>query len=258
MSKIGMIPKNQEEQLAKDLLIKCHDWLKKDLGVDTTLVLSRECNWGKDAFHAGLYTNAYKQVRINFRNLYGQPIDRMIEVLGHEMRHAVQYKEDLLQRSQYDGKKIRNDVRYIGGTWNNQHYWGAYKDAPWEIDARKYQRQYADKVINALGIQEEVKTRIAFGTATSSNKLATYKILDDKYTRSGFIGLANSWIKDKSRMKESGLVYVVKSDLPEGFNIKNREDNKWLYNEGQHLLQFIPWVKETKQYGGFSIDKLVS
>ena len=260
MSKKGMIPKNKEEELAKDLLIQCHDWLKKELDVDTHLVLSRECNWGRNAFHAGCYFNDNREVRINFRNMYGNPIDQLIEVLGHEMRHAVQYKQDLLQRSQYDFVwKKRKGNRYVGGMWKNKTYSCIkYEDAPWEIDARKYQRKYADKVIKALGIKELVKTFVPYGTATSSNKIATYKILDDKYTRDGFIPLANSWMKDKSRKKESGLVYVVKSDLPEGFNIRNKEDNSWLYNKGQDLLQFIPWVKDVEQYGGFSIDELVS
>ncbi len=260
MSKKGMIPKNKAEELAKDLLIQCHDWLKKELDVDTHLVLSRECNWGRDAFHAGLYTNSLKEVRINFRNLYGNPIDQMIEVLGHEMRHAVQYKQDLLQRSQYDSVwKKRKGNRYIGGMWKNKNYsFIKYEDAPWEIDARKYQRKYADKVIKALGIKELVKTFIPYGTATSSNQLATQKLLIERYSKDSFICLAKGWLKDKKRFKENGILYVLKSDLPKGFNIKDSKDNKWLYEQGQDLLRCEPYIKDVKQYGGFLIDQLVS
>ena len=259
MSKKGMIPRDKKEVLAKELLIKCHDWLKRDLKVDTNLVLSRECNWGKNAFHAGCYVDARNEVRMNFRNFSGASIYDFLEVLGHEMRHAVQYSKGFLERTRLDGHVTRNSKRYVSGTWKGEHLWRvAYVDAPWEVDARKYQAKYADKVIKALGItNKELNVTTEMGIQNNSDQRATYLNLNKKYKEGSYVTLSNTWLKDKKKKQGGGITFVLTSDLPKNFNWTN-EDKDWLYSKGQDLLKFMPWVKVSSEYGGFSIEQLVS
>lgn len=254
MAREGLITRNRQEEVAVELLTKAHKYLEDKLGTSTNLVFSRECSYGHDSFHAGFYRNDDKQVRINFRNLYGVNIATMIKVLGHEMRHAVQYKEGML--SDYTGvrgRNIRNTRDYISGIWNGEHKYVPYIDAPWEVDARAYQGIYADEAIKALGIEEEVKTVLPMGKQTNKDKKATIELIKQKGKH---ILLANSWIKDKKRKQGGGYTFVLEADLPKGFNIKKREDNAWLY-EQQHLLQFQPYIKEEVPYGGFDLSELI-
>ena len=257
MAKEGLVIRNQEEKVAVDLLTQAHKYLGETLGVKTNLVFSRECSYGHDSFHAGFYRNSDKQIRINFRNLYGSSIDTMIEVLGHEFRHAVQHNTGMLTHDSIYGSKVKKQTDYISGIWNGKRQVVRYCDAPWEIDANQYQRQYADEVIEALGIQNEVKTILPMGEKTESNQLATLELLKSKYDKTDYLLLSNKFIKDKKITKGGGITFVVKTDLPEGFNIKKREDNAWLYNEGQHIIQFMSWIKETSPYGGFKLTELI-
>ena len=252
----GLIPRNRQEEVAIELLTKVHQYLEKKLGTNTNLVFSRECSYGHDSFHAGFYRNDDKQVRINFRNLYGCSIDTMIEVLGHEMRHAVQYDKGMLRESNFRSRRISKVTDYDSGIWNGEQKYVRYIDAPWEIDANKYQRKYADDAIKALGIKKEVKTIIPMGSKTEKDEKGTYDKLYSKHHKVDCILLSNTWIKNKKITNGGGIAFVLKSSLPEGFDIKNREDNAWLY-EQQHLLQFIPWIKASVPFGGFKLSQLI-
>jgi len=254
MAREGLITRNRQEEVAVELLTKAHKYLEEKLGTSTNLVFSRECSYGHDSFHAGFYRNDDKQIRINFRNLYGASINTMMQVLGHEFRHAVQHKEGMLAHIPGTrGRNLKNTTDYISGIWNGERKFVRYCDAPWEIDARAYEKVYADEAIKALGIEEEVKIVLPMGKKTETDKQATIDIIKSKGEH---ILLANSWIKDKKRKKGSGYTFVLKADLPKGFNIKKREDNAWLY-EQQHLLQFQPYVKEEVPYGGFELINLI-
>ena len=254
MAREGLITRNRQEEVAVELLTKAHKYLENKLGTSTNLVFARECSYGHDSFHAGFYRNDDKQVRINFRNLYGSSIDTIIEVLGHEIRHAVQHKEGMLAHvpgARHRNLKGIND--YISGIWNGERMFVPYIKAPWEIDARKYEREYADEAIKALGIQDEVKIILPMGKQTKKDEQATLNIIKSKgkYTL-----LSNSWITDKKRTKGGGITFVLEDDLPKGFNIKNREDNQWLYKQ-QDILQFQPYIKEEVPYGGFKLTELI-
>jgi len=255
MAKAGLITRNRQEEVAVELLTKAYNYLEKKLNTTTNLVFSRECSYGHDSFHAGFYCDSNdKEVRINFRNLYGHSIATMIKVLGHEMRHAVQYKKGML--SDYAGvrgRKIRNTNDYTSGIWNGKREFVRYIDAPWEIDARKYESQYADEAIKALNIEEEVKTILPMGKQTNKDKKATLELVKSKGKH---ILLSNSWITDKKRKQGGGYTFVLNKDLPKDFNIKNTKDNQWLY-EQQNILQFMPWVKEEVPYGGLEFENLI-
>ncbi len=253
MAREGLITRNRQEEVAVELLTKAHKYLEDKLGTSTDLVFSRECSYGHDSFHAGFYRNDDKQVRINFRNLYGSSIATMIEVLGHEMRHAVQYAKGMLQETGGRYRKISKTTDYDSGIWNGERLYVRYIDAPWEVDARKYQSEYANEAIKALGIEEEVKIVLPMGKRTNKDKKATYDMIKSKGDTEL---LANSWIKDKKRKKGGGITFVMKSDLPKGFSFKKREDSDWLY-EQQDIIQFMPYVKEEVPYGGFKLTELI-
>lgn len=130
-------PQNaQEERLLKAIeaaAIILEDRLNlKDRNL--TLQAQRQAGWaGADAFHAGMYQDEERLIKINFRNLYGAKLSTIITVLAHEFRHSVQYATSI-----YDGYR-----------WNNQIIVERdYFNKPQEIDARQFQDQYAQIVFN--------------------------------------------------------------------------------------------------------------
>lgn len=250
----GIVIRNEQEQLAFDTMIAAHKVLCEQLNVSTDLTFQRECNWGKNARHAGWYSSE-KLVALNFRNMYGATISDLLEVLGHEMRHAVQHDKGWLGKLHSAGKGC-NPKRTIVGTWKGERMYVPYIDSPWEIDARAHEEAYAKIAIKELGLSDEIlNTRLPMGTSTKSDKNTTYKLLQDKYGLLELNLLAKTWLKKKP--KESGYVYVLNSDLPKGFSFKKREDSQWLY-DNQQLIKFQPYIKITEEYGGFSVREMCS
>ena len=70
----GIVIRNEQEQLAFDTIIKAHEVLCKKLNVSTDVTFQRECNWGRNARHAGWYRSSEKLVALNFRNIFGASI----------------------------------------------------------------------------------------------------------------------------------------------------------------------------------------
>ena len=250
----GIVIRNSQEQLAVDIMIKAHAILCEKLQVKTDLTFQRECNWGKNARHAGWYLSSEKLVALNFRNMYGATIVDLLEVLGHEMRHAVQDVNGW--HKLHSAGTGANKMRRISGTWKGERMFVPYFDAPWEVDAREYEKPYAEIVTKELGLSDEIlNTKLPMGTSSTSDQNATYKLLVEKYTKAELNLLASSWLTKKP--KESGYAYVLTSDLPEGFSFKNRENCKWL-KENQQVIQFEPYIKITEEYGGFSVREMCS
>ena len=250
----GIVIRNEQEQLAFDTIIKAHEVLCKKLNVSTDVTFQRECNWGRNARHAGWYRSSEKLVALNFRNMYGATIGDLLEVLGHEMRHAVQDAKGWHKLK--SAGRGDSPTRRISGIWKGEHMFVPYIDAPWEVDARANEQKYAKIAIKELGLSDDIlNTRLPMGTSTTSDKNATYKMLQDKYGLLELNLLAKSWLKKKP--KESGYAYVLKSDLPKGFSFKKREDSQWLY-DNQQLIKFQPYIKVTEEYGGFSVREMCS
>ena len=170
MSNIGLKPRSQNERDVIELMTRCHNWLAEELGIKSTMEFGRTCNWGKDAFHAGLWCQGTKQSVLNFRNLYGAPMSRLLHIVAHEARHAVQYRDGLLKEGSRSSKTTHNG-KWETGYWKDEYYSGPYKDAPWEIDARAHEKPYGDMVI-ASGIisADELKMKLA-GTQDQTIKL---------------------------------------------------------------------------------------
>ena len=136
----GIVIRNQQEQLAVDTIIKAHKWLCNELNLTTSLTFQRECNWGKNAKHAGWHRSKDNLIALNFRNMYGATIKDLLEVLSHEIRHAVQTKKGYLKN--FDSVP---GVKYLRGTWKGEDVFTFYDNAPWEVDARKYEKPYTKK-----------------------------------------------------------------------------------------------------------------
>jgi hypothetical protein len=247
----GIVIRNEQEKIAVEVLTKAHEWMCNEYGVTNSLIFQRECNWGKDAFHAGWYRNADNTIALNFRNMYGATIKDLISVLGHEIRHAVQYQTGMLKRY---GKsnKVSSRNSYITGIWNDVDFWGKYIDAPWEIDAREYQDQYAEACISALKIADVSKTQIPFGTKTESDRNATYNKILKRLKVSNqdtFELLHVSWLTSKKLSPSDGMLYIQKRNMLKNFDFKNPKHIEWLRNYGQGWIRFMPMVKVTSQYG---------
>jgi len=248
----GIVIRNQQEQLAVDTIIKAHKWLCNNLNLTTDLTFQRECNWGKNAKHAGWYRSKDNLIALNFRNMYGATIEDLLEVLSHELRHAVQ---DV--KGWHTLRDVKNGMfGTLYGTWKGDTMYISYDNAPWEIDARKYEKPYTKKVIKGLGISKDVlSTKLPMGTLTNSDIHATQNMIIEKYGKVHF--LTKTWITDKKRKKGSGCAFVLDSDLPNGFDFKSQKDCEWLSNK-QEFIKFEPSIKVTKEYGGFSVREMVS
>jgi hypothetical protein len=148
MSNIGLAPRNQNERDVMAIMTRCHNWLADQLQIDSKMEFGRTAYWGRDAFHAGLWYQASLQSVLNFRNLYGATMERLLRIVAHEARHAVQYRQGLLKTQGRDSR-MTHDGRYETGYWRGEYYHGTYKDAPWERDARAHEKPYSDMVIKA-------------------------------------------------------------------------------------------------------------
>lgn len=254
MAREGLIIRNKQEKLAVELITKAHKWLEKKLGVDTRLVFARECSWGHDSFHAGFYRNEDKQIRINIRNLYGCNIKQIMEVLGHEFRHAIQYKEKMLAKHPYiTRKRIKSADDYISGTWMNKPEYVRYRNAPWEIDAKNYEKKYANMAIKALGIEEQVKTKLPMGTQT-------IKLKDETI---------NQFRKDNPTAKIFRAYDKNKKSNPLGFcyvKLEQTKYKKWdkqslrsVWTDYKKLMekQFVEYQVVKKPFGNIARELLI-
>lgn len=221
MSNIGLKIRNENEQQVVDIMTRCHDWLANELDIDSKMEFGRTCNWGKDAFHAGLWYNDSKQSVLNFRNLYGANMYQMLKIVAHEARHAVQYKTGMLVEEGRN-RKTKHDGKWEYGTWNGEYFSGPYKEAPWEIDARAHEEPYAQMVINAGIIsQEELGIKLAPRPGDTDHMIIrledeTHDEIREKY------GKVNLW-KAAVQTREEDLANqeLFKSLVSEAFTFKN-------------------------------------
>ena len=146
-------PRNDLERMQVRAIEVASEILCEALGVEITLQAQRQPGWaGSDAFHCGMYVYRDKHgkidntLKINFRNLTGSSTRTVLMVLGHEFRHAVQHQKEGF----YD--KTRFSRQWIGPAHpldaKPNHARQSYWNDPCEIDARAFQGQYADLVIN--------------------------------------------------------------------------------------------------------------
>jgi|TARA_Y100001937_G_scaffold44898_1_gene63094 hypothetical protein len=161
MSNIGLKPRNQNEIQVMRLMTECHDWLAKELNIQSHMEFGRTAYWGNQARHCGLWYQDTKQSVLNFRNLYGANMYRLLKIIAHEARHAVQYKDNLLSVEGRKSKMTHNG-KWEVGYWQGKLYRGPYKEAPWEIDARAHEKQYADLIVKSgIITDKELKMKLS-------------------------------------------------------------------------------------------------
>ena len=145
------------------LCTQAHDWLANHLKIHSKMQFGRTAYWGDSAFHAGLWINRTHESVLNFRNLYGAPLSRLLRIIAHEARHAVQCQKGWLRKSAM-GK--RSGGTWETGEWKGVYYSGAYRDAPWEQDARAHERPYADMIIHSGVIDKDLLQMVLSGSQT--------------------------------------------------------------------------------------------
>lgn len=222
--------RNDHEQRAVDLIEQGSVILANHLDVNVMVRVERMNGWGSsDAYHSGLYRCRHltkkgmmePMIKINLRNLYGSSIKGILEVLGHEFRHAVQDQHGICDKdiSEVD---MHKKAFWTVGYWNKSV----------EKDARKYQKAYRDIILNIIGdigddiipgVLPEVENREAtrkkyglkkgeFIILTQIDKSASYLKLSDfneyvekkfkKFTSTAKKVLRNKW----SELRTTGLM----------------------------------------------------
>ena len=166
MAYTGLRTRNATEEQAIEVMTRCFAYLQGKLKTKAKLEFGRTAIWGKDAFHAGLYTHGEQQVILNFRNLYGFDFDTLLQVLAHEMRHAVQdakgWFDNPNKQSYFMGYTQRRSGGKRSGYWKGEYVgYCAYEDLPWEQDARAYEQTYRDWCVDAGMItRKELRTQL--------------------------------------------------------------------------------------------------
>ena len=251
MSRVGLVVRNNAEQTAIDMCIEAHKWLNKKFEVDTKLTFSREVNWGRDVYYAGFYLNENNEVRINIRNLYGNSIKDVLIVLGHEIRHAIQYKNKWLEKF---GKESTGRNPYVNGKWKGKQYFDKYFTAPWEVDAREYQTKYANMVIKALGFENDCKVKLPFGSVTT--KLTDETINEFlKKNKSKGIKLLRAYDK-RGKSNPNGFWWLdLKQTKYKEWNKENVNDAYKKYAKFMEI-QFVPYKTKKEKFGGISLNDL--
>lgn len=138
------------EKIAIQTLKDCHAFLEKKLGVKTSLYLLKDKRIGTKDLR-GAYNHKINGVMINLCRLRGWTIEESISVLAHEMRHAVQYKNNWIE----DYKEKNHSAKWKGKIYNVGYY-----DSPWEKDARKYEQKYTKLTIESLNLTKKSKIKI--------------------------------------------------------------------------------------------------
>jgi hypothetical protein len=252
MSKAGLVIRNNEEKMAVECVTKAHKWFNEKFNLQTNLTFSREVNWGKDAIHAGYYANQNKEVRINIRNLYGHSIKTILEVLGHEIRHAIQYDNNWIETSR---SSKHSSSGYESGKWKGNVYWGKYLTAPWEIDARKYEKQYAKMVIKELGLDEESKIKLPYGTMSVKLKEETQQKFLSK-NKNKDIRLFQSY-DSKRKSNSNGFCWL---DLKQtNYTEWTKQNLSNAFNDYYDLMQsqYVPYETKEEKVGGIDLKSMI-
>jgi len=233
MSIIGIQTRNQSETQIMEICTRANDWLAKKLNVVSTQEFGRQCNWGKDAFHGGLWMNDTKQSVLNFRNLYGEKVIDMLRIIGHELRHAYQHQNNMLtDRKGSATKGGKNAI--LSGTWNGASWTGFYSDAPWEIDARAYEQEYKQMIIDSGIISEEELNMVLPGDrVTYFNEDQKKKELNDSSEEA--IHYFEAATISKAQDDKNGELRK-KAIVNAGFILKN---NKWSYGDTSRSEQLV-------------------
>jgi hypothetical protein len=141
--------KTAEQKLALETLKQCHSFLEKKLGVETNLYLINDKR-KKYANTHGIYNAETNMVVINLATLKHKSIKDSIDVLSHEMRHALQYKN----------KWLKPNKKGEGSYWKGKLYNVEYENRPWEKDAFNWESKYSNMAISSLSLTKKAKIKL--------------------------------------------------------------------------------------------------
>lgn len=143
-----------EHKIAIQTLKDCHLFLQKKLGIETNLAVLKRKPYKRNQHLLGVYNHKSNTVILNLYTLQGCTIEKAIDTLAHEMRHAIQYKNKWLTK--FKGGTVDS----VKGYWKGKEYNNDYYDAPWEIDARKYGAKYTKIASDSLNLKRKLKIKI--------------------------------------------------------------------------------------------------
>jgi hypothetical protein len=150
----GIYTTSEEDKLFANALLEAHAYIANTLGLDTPLVYERKHVYGPAAKYLGCYKPSQAVCVFNFSANYGQTLSHALETIGHELRHALQFKLNW-----YNGHQVKRQRwgKELIGTWKGEEYKGDYHNAPWEVDAREFQARYAE-MTHHLFSKEQLET----------------------------------------------------------------------------------------------------
>jgi hypothetical protein len=143
-----------EHKIAVQTLKDCHSFLQKKLGVETNLAIVKRKPPKRTQNLLGLYNHKSNTVLLNLYTLQGSTIEKAIDTLAHEMRHAVQCKNKWLSKFK---ESVDGSVK---GYWKGKEYNNDYYNSPWEMDARKYGEKYTKIAADSLNLKRKLKIKI--------------------------------------------------------------------------------------------------
>ena len=230
----GLKIRNIEEDTCVEIMTECFNYLQEELGTETRIEFGRTAFWGKDAFHSGVYVHGNRQdsnyVCLNFRNLYGFPFSTILEVLGHEMRHAYQDQQGWFDAPENSmARRIKQKLGGIASGWWKGEYISrvAYKDLPWEKDANAYQKQYAQMCIDAGIINEkQLKMKIPGNKTQMPLEIDTHKWIEENYPNSHTMTAYSETTEEHEQRRVSAKQEARDKMVALGYKLI---DNTWYY-----------------------------
>jgi len=129
------IRNNWEREIIKAIELGTQILVEKLKLNNITLTIQRQPGWaGSSTYHVGYYSKNKNLIKINLRNLEWASLKIIMLVLSHEIRHCVQYQNNVCDdiTSSIPPNNMKNSY------WNK----------PIEKDARKYQEIYSEIIFN--------------------------------------------------------------------------------------------------------------
>ena len=233
---MSIIPRNKTEIMFIDTIKKAHEFLNDKLNLDTKLDIERVCYWGRDAFHSGTYQQSTNTVCVNFRNLYGFSLKTVLTVLGHEFRHGFQAEKGWITFR--EGYQVKRNARgrIESGTWKGDYIkWVEYNKLPWEIDAIKFEKKYAEYFCKSgLVSKQKLNTRLDGDKTFKPLIQETYKEISDKFGRNNVQFFTHyleteeqakvKVVKENAKLKDElkSLGAVIENNKVNYVNVKNK------------------------------------
>ena len=249
----GIVIRNETEQLFLDIVKDCHKFLNTKLDLSTWLNVERHLVWGNDTFYAGYYSGSKDLVNLNFERMYGFPLKDVLKVLCHEMRHAHQTSIGWLNSPLSDNYR---SVSYSSGGRIESDYWKgkrvdrtAYKDCPWEIDARNYEDKYFMLLVKAKLVTSKQSKMAMPGDKHSVRDNTRYNQILGKLEKKDSVNLFVAYaLNQKERKKKDEQTKKKYTPLFKKYSVISDGDGNWKVTKSMDEETAKRFDKLWKQY----------